>query len=136
MGFRNEMKTALRDGKVSTAMWNEAIRTNLLLMAPFAPHITEELWEIIGGEYSIHNQTFPAYNEEKAKDEAVELVIMIQGKPRGTIPVSADISKEDAIELALNSEITEKFLNGSEPKKIIFIPGRTGQPEPKVNIVI
>ncbi|MEL6151881.1 MAG: class I tRNA ligase family protein, partial [Chloroflexota bacterium] len=136
MGFRNDLKGALRDGKVSAEMWNEALRTNLLLAAPFAPHITEELWERLGGEYSVHNQAFPVYDEEKAKDDAVELVIMIQGKPRGTLMVSADIAKDDAIAMALESEIAQKHLNGGEPKKIIFIPGRAGNPEPKVNIVV
>jgi leucyl-tRNA synthetase len=96
----------------------------------------EELWTRQGGEYSIHNQPFPEYDAEKAKEDAVELVVMVQGKPRGTIMVAADISKDDAIATALESDIAKRYLNGDEPKKVIFIPGRSGNPEPKVNIVI
>lgn len=136
MELRNALKAALKAGNVSGEMWQEALQTNLLMIAPFAPHIAEELWAHIGCEYSVHAQAFPVFDAAKAKDDTVELVVMIQGKPRGTIDVEADITKDDAIKTALESEIAQKHINGGEPKKIIFIPGRPGQPEPKVNIVI
>ena len=135
MALRNVLKAAAREGNVSNAAWAEALKTNLLLAAPFAPHITEELWAHLGGDYSIHNQAFPAYDAEKAKDDTVDLVIMVKGKPRGTVPVDADIAKDAAIETALASEVAQRYTNGKEPKKVIFIPGRNGS-EPKVNIVV
>jgi leucyl-tRNA synthetase len=135
MALRNVLKAAAREGKVSTAAWTEALKTNLLLAAPFAPHITEELWAHLGGDYSIHNQVFPVYDAEKAKDDTVELVIMVKGKPRGTVPVDADIEQDAAIETALASEVAQRYTEGKEPKKVIFIPGRNGS-EPKVNIVV
>ena len=136
MTLRNDIKAAVRDGGIGADAWHEAVRSMLLMMAPFTPHIAEELWTHVGGEYSIHNQPFPEYDEAKAKDDTLELVIMVKGKVRGSIAVSADISKDDAIALALDSEVAARYLNGGEPKKVIFIPGRPGQPEPKVNIVI
>jgi leucyl-tRNA synthetase len=136
MGLRNTLKAALREGNVGEGAWRDALCNLLLMMAPFTPHVVEELWTRQGGEYSIHNQPFPEYDAEKAKEDAVELVVMVQGKPRGTIMVAADISKDDAIATALESDIAKRYLNGDEPKKVIFIPGRSGNPEPKVNIVI
>ena len=90
----------------------------------------------LGGKYSIHNQDFPVYDAEKAKEDSVELVVMVQGKPRGTIQVAADIDEDDAIQTALTSDIAKRYTNGDDPKKVIFIPGRGSNPEPKVNIVI
>ncbi len=135
MALRNDIKAALRDGKVSATPWKEALSANLRLMAPFTPHIAEELWAHIGGDYSVHNQPFPVYDADKAKDETVDLVIMVKGKPRGTVPVPADIDEATAIKLAVESEVAQRFMNGGEPKKIIFIPSRGGQ-DPKVNIVV
>jgi leucyl-tRNA synthetase len=135
MGLRNTLKAAMREGKVSSAMWRSALEANLLLMAPFAPHISEELWERMGNAYSVHHQRFPQYDADKAKDDNVELVIMVNGKPREKVVVAAGIDEETAIATALASEIAVKTINGGQPKKVIFIAGRGGQ-EPKVNIVM
>jgi leucyl-tRNA synthetase len=135
MSLRKALKAALNAGEVSRDMWQHALQQNLLLAAPFAPHITEELWAHLGGEFSIHNQPFPVYDADKAADDEVELVIMVMGKPRGTIPVAAGIGEQDAVDLALHSETAQRYLEGNDPKKVIFIPGRNGQ-DPKVNIVV
>ncbi len=136
MGLRSEFKKLMATGEVGKAAWDEAVRNMLLMMAPISPHIAEELWEQVGGEYSVHQQSWPVYDAEKAKDDTVQLVIMVKGKPRGHIDVPADIAEEDAKRLALESEEAQRFMNGGQPKKVIFIPGRPGNPEPKVNIVI
>jgi leucyl-tRNA synthetase len=135
MTLRNDLQTVLSAGKVGAAAWENALRTMLLLMAPVTPHIAEELWSRMGGAYSIHNQAWPEYDAEKAKEDTVSLVIMINGKPRGEAQVAADISQQEAEQIALASDAAQRYLNGGTPKKVIFIAGRAGQ-EPKVNIVV
>lgn len=136
MKFKNFVRDALKTGKVGKAAWEEAVSVMLRLMAPVAPHMAEELWtNVMGWEYSVHLQEWPPYDAEKAKEDTVPLVVMINGKPRETIQVAAEISKEDAEKMALDSDAAKRALNDGEAKRVIFIPGRKGQ-EPKVNIVI
>ena len=105
------------------------------LLAPFAPHIAEELWARLGFEYSVHTHSWPEYDAEKAREEQVDLVVMINGKPRETILVNVGIEKDRALSLALDSDAAQRSLAGKEPKRAIFIPGRNGT-DPKVNVVI
>ncbi len=135
MTLRNDLKAALRDNQLGEATWRATLRDMLLLMAPFTPHIAEELWARLGFGYSIHQQAFPQYDADKARSETTPLVIMKNGKPVGHILVSADITEADAQAAALASEIAKRFLNGGAPKKVVFVPGRNGM-EPKVNIVV
>jgi leucyl-tRNA synthetase len=135
MTLRNDLKAALRDDKLSEAGWRETLRGMLLLMAPFTPHIAEELWARLGFGYSVHQQLFPVYDADKARSETTQLVIMKNGKPVGHIDVPAEIGEADAQAAALASEIARRFLNGGAPKKVVYVPGRNGM-EPKVNIVV
>jgi leucyl-tRNA synthetase len=135
MELKNVVRPAAREGKLGKSAWNSTMRDMLLLMAPFTPHIAEELWAQIGGAYSVHQQDWPVYDAEKAKEDLVKLVVMVNGKPRGEAQVSPEIGEAEAVEIALASEVAQRFINGAQPKKIIFIPARNGQ-EPKVNIVV
>ena len=136
MTLRNELKNASKVGEVGQVTWKDALRQTLLLMAPFTPHLADELWAHMGGAYSIHQQAFPVYDPNKAQDDELDLVVMVNGKLRATLKVEASISQEDATVLALSNESVQRFLNGQAPKKVIFVAGRPGQPEPKVNIVL
>jgi leucyl-tRNA synthetase len=107
----------------------------LRLMAPITPHISEELWSQMGWGYSVHTQEWPAYDAEKAREDMVQLVVMINGKPRENVAVSPDINEADAIAAAMATEVVGKVLAGAQPKRVIFIPGQ-GAREPKVNIVL
>ncbi|MFA5360216.1 MAG: leucine--tRNA ligase [Patescibacteria group bacterium] len=102
----------------------------LKLLAPFAPHLAEELWFGLGNEESIFKQAWPKYNPALVKDETINLVIQVNGKIRDTIEVSSDISEEEAKKIALESEKVKKWLEGKEIKKVIFVKGKL------VNIVI
>ena len=135
MKFKNSFKAALNEGKIGAEMWNTVTNIMVRLIAPFAPHMAEELWERLGQEYSVHTQSWPQYNPEKAQESTVDLVIMLDGKPRETIRVPAEIEKEQAQELALASAVVKRTLKGKTPKRVIFIPGRKGS-DPKVNIVV
>jgi leucyl-tRNA synthetase len=107
----------------------------LLLMAPFTPHVAEELWVQQGYGYSIHQHHWPEYDAEKAAEEVVTLVVQVNGKVRDRIEVPAGISEEDAKAKTLASDAVQKQLNGDQPKKMIFIAARNGQ-EPKMNVVV
>ncbi|MBI5960658.1 MAG: leucine--tRNA ligase [Chloroflexi bacterium] len=131
MALRNALKSTIQAKNVSRAVWNESIETLLLLMAPFTPFITEELWGRTGHRYSIHNQSWPTYNAEIAAEEEITLVVQVNGKVRERIMVAADISEDEAIRLALESEGVLRHLNGVTPKKVIYITARG-----MVNIVV
>ncbi len=134
MSLRNDIKGALRANSVGAAVFDEVMSIYLRLMAPFCPHITEELWERRGGAYSIHTQPFPLYDAELAKADTMPLVIMVDGKPRETVDVPAQISEADAQAIAMNAESVARALAGGAPKKVVFIPARGGQ-DPKINVV-
>ncbi|MFQ5593023.1 MAG: leucine--tRNA ligase [Anaerolineae bacterium] len=124
MTLRNELKAAKSTTLYGSDAWNEAIRSMLLLMAPFTPHIAEELWVHIGGEYSIHTQAWPAWDEEIAAEDTFTLVIQINGKTRDKTEVPVGISDEQAKKLALASEKVQHHLDGGEPERVIYVPGR------------
>jgi leucyl-tRNA synthetase len=130
MELMNEMVKAKAAGLWNIPAWNEAVDIYLRLLAPVAPHISEELWTRLGKPYSVHTQSWPEYDEEAAKEEEIPLIVQINGKVRDRIMVAAEISKEDAEKAALGSETVQKFLEGKTPKKVIVVPGRL------VNIVL
>lgn len=135
MKFKNSLKAALREGGIGAEVWQEVMSQLVRLLAPFAPHVAEEIWARLGWEYSVHTQPWPQYDAEKAREEMVDLVIMINGKPRETISVAVDIERVRAEELALASGAAQRSLEGNAPKRTIYIPGRNGS-DPMVNIVV
>lgn len=135
MTLRNVLREAIKTKQIGKSTWEFAMQTNALLMAPITPHVAEELWEKLGQPYSVHNQAFPMYDAEKAAEDVVSLVVMVNGKPRESVSVPAEIGEKEAIDIALASASVQRALNGAQPKKILFIAGRKGQ-EPKVNIVV
>ncbi|MBL8118557.1 MAG: class I tRNA ligase family protein, partial [Anaerolineae bacterium] len=135
MGFRNDLKDAMRAHNIGQSVWREVVGQMLRLMAPFTPHITEELWAQQGHGYSIHQQSWPVYDSAKAAEDTVTLVVQVNGKVRDRIDVPAGITEADAQSAALASENVQKLLNGGSPRKVIFVPARSGQ-EPKINVVI
>jgi len=100
------------------------------LLAPMAPHISEELWQRLGHQKSIFFEKWPKYEPKLVKEEMITLVIQINGKVRDKIEVPVDISEKDAKELTLGREKVKKWIEGKEVKKVIFIPGKL------INIVI
>jgi leucyl-tRNA synthetase len=94
------------------------------LVAPFAPHIAEELWEKLGNVKSVFDSGWPKFDAALAADERLDLVVQINGKTRGKLNVARDISQDDAVALALAEPSLAKFLSSGEPRKVIFVPGR------------
>ncbi len=124
MAFNNYLVKAKETPVVKTEAWDEAIRTLILLLAPSVPHITEELWERIGGEYSVHQQPWPEWDEDLAADEVMTLIIQVNGKLRDRIEVPVSINEAKAKELALTSARVQRHLKGKQIARIIFAQGR------------
>lgn len=95
-----------------------------LLVSPYAPHLGEELWEILGEKKSLAYESWPTFDGELAKDDLITIAVQIMGKTRATLDVSADISKEEFIALAKEDPKIAKFLQDSEILKEIWVPGR------------
>ncbi|MBI2871732.1 MAG: leucine--tRNA ligase [Chloroflexi bacterium] len=130
MEFTNELQRVWQERAVGPDAWRDAIRTLLLLLAPVTPHLAEELWEHIGGPYSIHNQPLPSWDEELAKEEEITLVVQVNGRVRDKLTVPADIGEEEATRLALGSPRVQALLNGREVVRAVYVPGRL------VNVVV
>jgi leucyl-tRNA synthetase len=93
------------------------------LAAPFAPHVAEELWEALGGTTSVFDAGWPEFDPALAAEETVQLAVQVNGKLRGTITVSPDVTQEGAHALAMAEPQVAKFVTG-EPRKIVFVKGR------------
>jgi leucyl-tRNA synthetase len=93
------------------------------LIAPFAPHIAEELWERLGHEVSVFDSGWPAFDPELAKDDLVTIAVQVGGKTRGTIQLAPGVAQDDALAAAMADPAIAKFVAGP-PKKVIFVPGR------------
>lgn len=96
----------------------------LLLLAPFAPHITEELWEKLGNKYSIHTQPWPKYDAKYLARDTFTLIIQINGKLRAQISTSRGITQKEAEKLALADSRIQKFTKGEKIRKAIFVKDR------------
>jgi leucyl-tRNA synthetase len=129
-----ELRNAIFDGQktanVSSEIWNEAVDTLILLLAPTTPHLAEELWMKRGHSYSVHQQAWPTWDEEATKEEIVTLIVQVNGRVRDKIEVPASSDGETLKETALGSEKIQNWLKGQAPRKVIVVPGKL------VNIVI
>ena len=104
----------------------EEYKSFLMLLSPFGPHITEELWEQLGEKYSIHQQSWPKFDNKYLEEEQISVVVQINGKVRDVLLIQKDIiSNKEAVEkMAIESIKAQKFLTGKSVKKIVYIPGK------------
>jgi len=115
---------------VDREAWNEGIQSLLLMLAPIAPHISEELWARTGRPYSVHTQAWPAWDPELTQEDEITLVVQVNGKLRDRIQAPADIDEARAKELALASPRVQKFIEQTQVAKVIYVPGKL------VNVVV
>jgi len=112
----------------SDGVAREALATLLILLAPFAPHLAEELWQKLGansdGQSSLHNQAWPLADASALVRATLPLVIQVQGKMRGTLEVPADADAATLEQLALASDVAAKWLEGKAPRRVIVVPGK------------
>ncbi len=110
---------------------NKGILKDLIvIISPYAPHITEELWSLLGHEESIINAAYPTFDATYLVEDSIEYPVMINGKMRAKIQLSADLSKDEIEAAALANENVQKWLEGKTPKKVIVVPKKI------VNLVI
>ena len=102
----------------------ESCKTFLKLLAPFAPHLTEELWSNLGNTTSIHTEAYPEADENLAVDSEVTIGIQINGKSRGEVTLGVEMGEDEAINLAKAVPAVEKYLAETEVLKVIYVPGR------------
>ena len=125
-GFTN----ALQKSKAGTAAKKEAAKALAQLMSPMTPHLSEEIWAMLGGEGLILNAPWPVADEKMLVDDNVTLPIQINGKRRAEISVPKDMPKEEVEKIVLAHEAVVRALDGGQPKKLIVVPGRI------VNVVV
>lgn len=130
MEYVNELMRARETGVYNTAAWHEATRTLALIMAPFAPHLAEELWAKQGGAFSIHQQSWPQYDEGLLVERQIELPVQVNGKIRDRIVVAADADEATVQAEALSNAKVQAALQGKTPIKVVVVPGRL------VNLVV
>ncbi len=114
--------------KNGTGIDRKSAEDMIILIAPFAPHIAEELWEILGNEKSVFIEKFPIYDESKLVADTVTIVVQENGKLRANITVAKDADKDSV--LAMAKEAIAEKIAGKEIVKEIFVPNKI------VNIVV
>ena len=114
----------------SRKIWKEVLDKIILLLAPFAPHVTDELWHEIGNTSFTFEEEWPIFDEELTKENKINLVVQINGKVRDNIQVAVGLSKEELEKVAFESEKTQKNIEGKEVVKVIVVPNKL------VNIVV
>jgi len=124
------MMILVNESNGGEAMTKQQYEIFLKLFAPFAPHMAEELWNILGHKESVFAEAWPRYDEALAKDEVIQLPVQINGKVRAILTVPASVSEEEVTKLSMSDSNIIKWLEGREPRKVIFAKGRL------VNIVV
>ena len=112
------------------ALLSEAVKDTVIMLSPFIPHVTEELWQILGGEGSVHEQSWVTYDEKALVKDEIELVVQVNGKIKGKILVGSSLTDDEIKNLAISDEKVKAFTEGKEIVKVIVVKGRL------VNIVV
>jgi len=129
MEYVNVLRGRMAKGE-NAAIANAEIEPLIVMLAPFAPHFAEECWEQLGHAESVFDASWPEYDEALAKEDEVEIVVQVNGKVRGRINVEVGVAEEDAIGKALTEESVQRFIEGKEIKKTIYVENKL------VNLVV
>jgi leucyl-tRNA synthetase len=124
MKLRNALQDASRTEAGGTIAYRHAVDTLLVLLAPAAPHLSEELWAATGHAYSIHRQHWPAFDEGLVRAEQFELVVQVNGKVRDRLTLPMGIDEDHARHEVLSRARIVEILDGRSPKKIFYVPGK------------
>jgi leucyl-tRNA synthetase len=120
-----KLSNALTDADCNnSSIYAEGIQTLVIMLAPFAPHIGDELWQLLGNKNSVHTQPWPIFDPGALIVDEITLVIQIMGKTRGSIQVPAKADKAELEKYARESEVAQRYLEGKEVKKVIVVPGK------------
>ena len=118
------LMTLINDYTKAGAITRDDLITFIKLLHPFAPHLTEEIYETIGGEGLLTLSSWPEYDEAKTKDAVINMGVQINGKVRGNIDIPAEATQDDAVAAAKANEQVSKYVEGKNIVKVIFVPGK------------
>lgn len=118
------------DAGMSPAILKGVLAAFALMLSPIAPHIAEELWEMLGNSTSLSHQKWPAYREDLTKEEQIEVIVQINGRLRGKILVGDGMSEDETLDLALKDGRISMLLDGKKIAKTVVVPKKL------VNIVV
>lgn len=125
MEFTNSLSKYLNDEKNKNITFlEETVADYIKLLAPFAPHFTEEQWELLGKNFSVFNETWPIFDSKALVKEEVEIAIQISGKIRARINIPTNLSDDEIKEIALKEETIQNFLEGKNVLKVIVVKGK------------
>jgi len=125
MEFTNHM-TRLRESgaAVDADAWDEARASLVLLLAPSAPHVAEELWQRLGKPYSVHTQPWPSFDPALTVEAEVEVAVQVNGKLRGRLMLPTGAPETEARERALADAAVRPHVEGKEIVRVIYVPDR------------
>jgi leucyl-tRNA synthetase len=124
MEFSNTLIDKVQTGRWKTNTFRQCLDTLLVLLAPAAPHMTEELWSLAGHPGSVHRQPWPAWNADLARVETVELPVQVNGRLRGVISAAPDAALVEVEALAKAHARIEPYLEGKTVRQVIYVPGK------------
>lgn len=129
MEMVNEMYK-YKEGDVNAGLYRAVVKNLIVMLAPFVPHITEEMWEHLGYEGSVHEQSWPKYDESALMKDTVEIVVQINGKIKEKINIPGDLSREEMAKIATENEKVKGITEGKNVVKVIAVPNKL------INIVV
>jgi len=124
MEYASELVDIHKSSQISKILWKNSLERLLLHLAPLAPHISEELWEMMDNNYSVHQQDIPVFNDSLIVSDKMKIILQINGKLRDTIEVSAELGEKEIKELAMKSENIIKHIADKEIMKTIYVNNR------------
>lgn len=129
MELVNEMYR-YKAGTVNPGLFGAAIKDLIIMLAPFVPHVTEEMWEHLGYEGSVHDQNWPEYDEKALVKDTVEIVVQVNGKIKEKLDIAGGLSREEMEKTAMENEKVKGLIEGKNVVKVIAVPGKL------INIVV
>ena len=129
MELVNEMYR-YKEGTVNPGLFGAAIKDLIIMLAPFVPHVTEEMWEHLGYEGSVHDQNWPEYDEKALVKDTVEIVVQVNGKIKEKLDIAGGLSREEMEKTAMENEKVKGLIEGKNVVKFIAVPGKL------INIVV
>lgn len=129
MELVNEMYR-YKEGTVNPGLFGAAIKDLIIMLAPFVPHVTEEMWEHLGYEGSVHDQNWPEYDEKALVKDTVEIVVQVNGKIKEKLDIAGGLSREEMEKTAMENEKVKGLIESKNVVKVIAVPGKL------INIVV
>ena len=129
MELVNEMYR-YKEGTVNPGLFGAAIKDLIIMLAPFVPHVTEEMWEHLGYEGSVHDQNWPEYDEKALVKDTVEIVVQVNGKIKEKLDIAGGLSREEMEKTAMENEKVKGLIEGKNVVKVIAVPSKL------INIVV